>query len=166
MIDGLLAAARLQTGRAQSVTLDLGELVEAKVAEFEPLAAADEVTVEARADRAMVQGVEVALYRALANLVDNAHKAAPRGSSIVLGSGLTEGWAWMAVADEGPGLGGLDPDDRIGLGLSIVTQIAESHGGKLASFPGPDGKGTTQVVWLPTEVASETPPAAAPRVTG
>lgn len=166
MIDGLLDAARLQTGRAQSVTLDLAELVEAKVAEFEPVAAADDVTVVARADPAIVQGVEVALYRALANLMDNAHKAAPRGSKIVLGSGAVEGWAWMAVADEGPGLGELDPDDRIGLGLSIVTQISESHGGKLASFPGPGGKGTTQVVWLPTEDATGAPPGVAPRVSG
>lgn len=164
MIDGLLSAARLQTGRAQSVTLDLAELVEAKVAEFEPVAAADDVTVEARAAPAIVQGVEVALYRALANLVDNAHKAAPRGSRIVLASGSVGGWAWMAVTDEGPGLEELDPDDRVGLGLSIVTQIAESHGGELASFPGSGGKGTTQVVWLPTTNATETPPRVAPPV--
>lgn len=162
MIDGLLAAARLQTGRAQAVTVDLRELVEAKVDEFEPVAARDEVTVEARAAPAVVQGVEVALYRGLANLVDNAHKAAPRGSRILISSGSADGWAWIAVTDEGPGLERPDPDDRIGLGLSIVTQIAEGHGGSLATFSGTGGQGTTQVIWIPTDETSDRPPQQSP----
>lgn len=163
MIDGLLAAARLQTGRAEAVTLDLAELVAAKVAEFEPVAAASNVAVEAAVSPAVVEGVEVALYRALANLVDNAHKVAPAGSKIVLGSGVSGGWAWLAVSDQGPGLEELNPEDRIGFGLSIVTQIAEGHGGRLASFPGPGGGGTTQVVWIPIEgVAAADPPTESP----
>lgn len=162
MIDGLLAAARLQTGRAEAVTLDLAEMVEAKVAEIEPITAGRDVTVQAESSSAVIQGVEVALYRALANLVDNALKVSPRGSNIVVGSGVNQGWAWMAVADEGPGLHRSDPDDRIGLGLSIVTQIAESHGGELASHTGRGGSGTTQVVWIPTDQASERPPEDSP----
>jgi signal transduction histidine kinase len=162
MIDGLLAAARLQTGRAEAVTIDLAELVEAKVQEMEPIASAADLSVEARTTTAIVQGVEVALYRALANLVDNAQKAAPAGSRVILSSGEADGWAWIAVTDEGPGLEGQDPDDRIGLGLSIVTQIAEGHGGSLATFPGPQGNGTTQVVWVPTDKASGEPPKGSP----
>lgn len=162
MIDGLLAAARLQTGRAEAVTLDLAEMVGAKVAEIEPITAGRDVTVQAESSSAVIQGVEVALYRALANLVDNALKVSPRGSNIVVGSGVNQGWAWMAVADEGPGLHRSDPDDRIGLGLSIVTQIAESHGGELASHTGRGGSGTTQVVWIPTDQASERPPEDSP----
>lgn len=162
MIDGLLAAARLQTGRAEAVTLDLAELIEAKVAEIEPIAAGRNVSVQATASSAVVQGVEVALYRALANLVDNALKVSPPGSVITIGSGVSEGWAWMAVADEGPGLQRSEPDDRIGLGLSIVTQIAEGHGGALASFGGPGGSGTTQVVWIPTEEVSDQHPKSPP----
>ncbi len=162
MIDDLLSAARMQTGRAQAVALDLKELVEAKVSEFEPVAAADGVSVVADASTAIVQGVEVALYRALANLVDNAHKAAPPGSRVVLGSGSDGEWAWMGVTDEGSGLANLDPEDRIGLGLSIVTQIAESHGGALRTFAGPAGTGTTQVVWLPAGDVPGDPPENSP----
>jgi signal transduction histidine kinase len=162
MIDGLLAAARLQTGRAEAVTIDLAELVEAKAHEIEPMASASGVPVDAEASSAVVQGVEVALYRALANLVDNAQKAAPPGSRVVLSSGEANGWAWMAVTDEGPGLEGQESDDRVGLGISIVTQIAESHGGSLATFPGPQGRGTTQVVWIPTDRASDGPPKDSP----
>jgi signal transduction histidine kinase len=95
-----------------------------------------------------VQGVDVALDRALSNLVENAVRAAPAGSTVRVGSGQIGGWAWLAVSDSGPGLPA-NPGDRVGLGLSIVTQIAEAHGGELASFPGTDDRGTTMVVWLP-----------------
>ena len=162
MIDGLLAAARLQTGRAEAVTIDLAELVEAKVQEIEPIASAANVSIDADASPAVVQGVEVALYRALANLVDNAQKAAPSGSRVLVSSGEANGWAWMAVTDEGPGLGSHDPEERIGLGLSIVTQIAESHGGSLATFSGPGGQGTTQVVWIPSDESEGEPPKTSP----
>ena len=161
MIDGLLAAARLQTGKAQSVSLDLAEMVEAKATDFSPVAADRGVTVSAITTPAVVQGVEVPLDRALSNLLDNAQRVAPEDSTVRLGSGLVEGWAWMAVQDEGPGLPP-EPEDRIGLGLSIVTQIAEAHGGALDSYAGNDERGTTMVVWLPTDDATDTHPKANP----
>ncbi len=157
MIDGLLAAARLQTGKAQSVSLDLSEIVEAKAAEFVPVAADRGITVQADVARAVVQGVEVPLDRALSNLVDNAQRVAPEGSTVTLGSGVVEGWAWMAVQDQGPGLPS-EQEDRIGLGLSIVTQIAEAHGGALDSYADSDGVGTTMVVWLPSDDATGSHP--------
>jgi signal transduction histidine kinase len=161
MIDGLLAAARLQTGKAQSVSLDLAEMVEAKATDFSPVVADRGVTVSAITTPAVVQGVEVPLDRALSNLLDNAQRVAPKDSTVRLGSGLVEGWAWMAVQDEGPGLPP-EPEDRIGLGLSIVTQIAEAHGGALDSYAGHDERGTTMVVWLPTDDATDTHPKANP----
>ena len=161
MIDGLLAAARLQTGKAQSVSLDLAEMVESKATEFTPLAADRGITVRAVVSPAVVQGVEIPLDRALSNLLDNAQRVAPRGTTVRLGSGSLEGWVWMAVQDQGPGLPA-EQEDRIGLGLSIVTQIAEAHGGALASYAGSDDIGTTMVVWLPTEETTGKHPQANP----
>jgi signal transduction histidine kinase len=97
---------------------------------------------------AAILGVEVALDRALSNLIENALKVAPTGSEIEVSSGVVDDWAWFGVSDSGPGLPA-DPADRVGLGLSIVAQVAESHGGSLAAFPGSDGKGTNMVVWIP-----------------
>ncbi len=158
MIDDLLAAARLQSGKAQAVTVDLSSLIEAKAAEFSPIASAKGVNVEVLATTAMVQGVEVSLDRALSNLLDNALKAAPTGSTIEIGCGIVDQWAWMGVSDEGPGLADEDPGG-FGLGLSIVSQIAESHGGRMAPFS--DGP-TQMVVWLPTGDSVHAPPADTP----
>jgi signal transduction histidine kinase len=157
MIQGLLATARLQTGKAQSVDVDLVELVVTQVADFIPVAAEKKVDVRALVSPATALGVEVALDRALANLVENAVRAAPTGSTVDVGCGVVGGWAWFAVRDSGPGLPP-KPGDRVGLGLSIVVQIAESHGGALRSFPGSEEGGTTMVVWLPMTGGSESTP--------
>ncbi len=161
MIQALLATARMQTGRAESVRLDLAHLVEAKAEDFAPVAAERSVEVIGRPGAAEVLGVEVALDRALSNLVDNAIKAAPAGSAVLVTSGLRGEWAFLAVSDAGPGLPG-DIGDRVGLGLSIVTQIAESHGGAMSAFPGSDGVGTTMVIWIPTGAGQGAPPAVSP----
>jgi signal transduction histidine kinase len=159
MIQGLLATARLQTGKAQSVEVDLSALVASKVADFASVAAEKSVTMAGHPGPAVVLGVEVALDRALTNLIENAVKAAPPGSRVDVASGTRDEWAWLAVADAGPGLP-TDIGDRVGLGLSIVTQVAEAHGGSLASFPGNEGIGATMVVWIPLgDDASEVPDA-------
>lgn len=157
MIQGLLATARMQTDKAQAITVDLADLVDSKVADFAPVAAEKSVEIEGRPGQASVQGIEVALDRALTNLIDNAVKAAPEGSTVLVSSGMREGWAWLGVADAGPGLPD-DADDRVGLGLSIVTQVAESHGGALTSYPGRGGRGATMVIWLPTGAGGQNHP--------
>ena len=149
MIDELLAAARLQTGRAQAVTLDLAPLVQAKTDEYEPIASSAGVTLAARPQPAVVEGVEVAIDRALSNLLDNAVGVSGSGETVKVGSGVEDGWAWLAVSDMGPGLPEEPESGRIGLGLSIVEQIAGAHGGALAAYPNEGDRGTTMVVWLP-----------------
>lgn len=162
MIAGLLATARMQTGQAQSVQVDLAALAAGKVADFTPIAAQRQLTISGRTEPALVLGVEVALDRALANLIENALRAAPGGSVVIVGSGEVDGWAWFGVSDTGPGLPS-EPGDRVGLGLSIVTQVAESHGGSLAAFPGSNGKGTTMVVWIPVRTGELAgPPGSSP----
>jgi signal transduction histidine kinase len=115
--------------------------------------------LEAMADR-------TALKQALANLVGNAVRLAPDGTTVTLACGVTGGWAYLSVADEGPGIA---PEDhqlvferfgrvdghpepggerRSGLGLAIVRQIAERHGGSVA-LDSAEGAGSTFVIWLP-----------------
>jgi len=157
MINGLLAAARLQAGKAQAVTFDLAELVGAKALEYEKPAAERDVAVEASAAPVIVNGVEVSLDRALSNLLDNAIAAAPSGSVVRIGSGLVDGWAWLGVEDRGPGLPDEPDGGRIGFGLSIVSQIVDAHGGALESLQ-TEGGGTTMLIWLPTSASESEHP--------
>ena len=150
MIQDLLASARLQTGKARSVVVDLAEMARSKVTDFASVAAEKDVSIRAEPGAVTVLGVEIALDRALSNLVENAVHAAPAQSTVVVGSGAVEGWAWLGVRDSGSGLR-RETGDRVGLGLSIVTQIAEGHGGSLAAFAGNEGAGTMMVIWLPTD---------------
>ena len=161
MISGLLAAARLQAGKAQAVTFDLAGLVEAKALEYEKVAATREVIVESAAVSVIVDGVEVSLDRAISNLLDNAVKAAPNGSVVRIGSGLVDGWAWLGVEDRGPGLPEEPEGGRIGFGLSIVSQIVEAHGGVLDSLE-TEGGGTTMLIWLPKSAAKSEHPDSTP----
>lgn len=151
MIDGLLATARLQTGKAQAVTVNLAEIVAAKAAEFGKPLGEKGIALVATTETALVEGVPVSLDRAFTNLLDNAISVSAPGSTIHIGAGVVENWAWMAVADEGPGLPEEPEGGRIGLGLSIVEQIAAAHEGALVSSTRPWGGGTTMVIWLPTD---------------
>ncbi|WP_229074355.1 cell wall metabolism sensor histidine kinase WalK [Actinoplanes sp. DH11] len=107
-----------------------------------------------------------ALRRAAGNLLSNAVRLAPTGSTVTLGTGRTGSWLWLAVADQGPGIApddlprvfdrfwrgadgaGSSRDRRTGLGLAIVRQIVESHGGQVVAFS-ELGVGSTFVLWLP-----------------
>ena len=104
----------------------------------------------ARAGRCAELDVEL-FERAIANLVDNALKFCPRGSTVTLAAARRDGRVEVSVADDGPGIPAADlPQlfDRFyqsrssvapataeggrGLGLAIVKRIAELHGGDVA----------------------------------
>lgn len=158
MIEDLLATARLEARSSARVRLDLAELVSEAADEFAPRGAEQQVTVTANALPAEVEGVPQSLRRAITNLADNALNASPAGSRLVLASGVNDGWAWVAVADEGEGI---DPQivergSQNGLGLQIVRHVVEAHGGHLAAHRGKAG-GSIMVIWLPAAVESPPP---------
>jgi signal transduction histidine kinase len=155
MIDDLLAAARLEARSAARLTVDLADLVSESAAELVPRGAELGVTIEANPLPAVVEGAPEAIHRAIANLADNALKASPAGRKVVIASGSDGDWAWVAVADEGEGIDPAVVSEKsgAGLGLAIVHQIVDAHGGRLAAHRGEE-RGTTMVIWLPA-VATE-----------
>ena len=99
---------------------------------------------------------------------------------VTVAGGSRQGWAWVAVRDQGPGIGEEDavrvfdrfhrgPGEQSsgsGLGLSIARQIVESHEGRLV-LADRTGPGSTFVVWLPERAVAgaperRTPPAVDP----
>jgi hypothetical protein len=106
----------------------------------------------------------------VSNLLSNAVRLAPEGTAITVAAGSRQGWAWVAVRDEGPGIADEDRDrifERFhrgsgqlsqgsGLGLTIARQIVESHQGRLV-LAQRSGPGSTFAIWLPERAVAGAP---------
>jgi signal transduction histidine kinase len=167
-VDDLLRYARNEQAEMQREAVDLGPLVAEVAEEFRSPAATRSLRVEVAVpdEEVRVAGDRAALRQALANLLDNAVRLAPEGSTIEVGTGIDGPWAWIAVRDAGPGIpaedqplvfrrfwrGAAGDGPRgSGLGLAIVDQILVAHGGaaRVASEP---GRGSVFSLWLPREL--------------
>jgi signal transduction histidine kinase len=141
-IDTLLAVARRETDPgAESVDL----------AEIARDAAVDEADVRAPADLPRGEGDPEVVRRALAPLLENAHRHARRHVELVLSA--ANGRVQVAVRDDGPGVSpdlgerAFDPGVRgdgeaaggAGLGLALSRRLARSCGGDVTIGDGPGG---------------------------
>jgi signal transduction histidine kinase len=168
-VDELMALARTSAQPERRTSVDLAEVVAEVAQEYDAEAATRGVRLSRLGPSGLVvDGDRTALKRAQANLVSNALRVAPSGSVVHCRAGRAGGWLWFGVRDVGRGIA---PDDQAlvfrrawrdgaptaegdgqGLGLALVRQIAEAHGGtvSVASVP---GHGASFVVWLPDRSA-------------
>ena len=140
----------------------------------EGLFAQNGVTLEYRCDKESVVSAINAplLQQMLLQLLSNALKAAPKGSTVTLQLRLTGKNILLSVTDRGQGLPAdkgeallhlqrtPDPMDLSphgpGMGLPICRWIAESHGGSITLLSTP-GKGCTATVSLPNRASNNAP---------
>jgi two-component system, OmpR family, sensor histidine kinase MprB len=167
-------------GQLAEMTALINELVELARGETHPAEAedvrldllVDEVLARARRDYPQVDfvadlqpselhGVPSTIARAVSNLLDNAAKWSPPGGTV----DVTVREGQVIVRDHGPGI---DDDDLpyvfdrfyrsaaarklpgSGLGLSIVKQVAEAHGGRVAAERAEGGGTRMTLVIEPT----------------
>jgi signal transduction histidine kinase len=189
VVDDLMIVARAQSPSAEFADVDVESLLVELRDEYAPVAADRKLSIEvATAPRLAVRGDRISLERAVSNLVDNALRFAPEGSAVKLVAGRSADWAWVAVEDRGPGIASDDmeliftrqwrresrsgkavagnagtghakPAAGAGLGLAIVRQVAEAHGGRAKVYSQP-GRGAAFVIWLPGAMTSFAPGAA------
>jgi len=122
----------------------------------------------------IMEADDIRIREALDNLINNAIKFSPFHSRVEVALERREDWLHIEIRDQGPGL---TEDDRsrafgmyqrlsaqptggessTGLGLSIVKQLVELHGGRIAIESEPD-HGATFMVDLPALRASAPAP--------
>ena len=156
LVHQLLSLARTEAEVALT-PLDAAALAREVAREWTPraLAAGVDLGFEG-ADSLMVAADKLLLREALSNLIDNALRYAGRGSTVTLRATTQNGQPVLEVEDNGPGLKSEELDrvfERFwraselpggcGLGLAIVAEIAQRHGGtataRLAQTEAPKG---------------------------
>jgi two-component system phosphate regulon sensor histidine kinase PhoR len=151
LVERFLEQARAESGspalRIEEV--DLESLVHAAAAPFAQRAASAQIALEVRAHRpVIVEADEQRLSQVLVNLIDNGLRFTPRGGALTLDVDVEDGYAKIVIADTGIGIPHKDLPfiferffvaDRsrargisgAGLGLSIVKEIVDMHGGSI-----------------------------------
>ena len=151
--------------------IQLAPMIEEVLADLSPLAEKSGVTLSQTGDDLWITGSDVLVYRAIFNLVENGVKYNHPGGSVCVAASRREREAVVEVTDTGCGI----PEDfresvfqpffRVdksrsreyggaGLGLSLVWEIADLHGGSVWVEKSSE-KGTTIAVGLPTQQSTK-----------
>jgi two-component system sensor histidine kinase QseC len=168
LVEQLLILARLdhQSISAIRERVKLVKLVVEGVIDETPKAATKRVDLgmsDRADDEAIITGNPDLLKILIRNLLDNAVRYTPEGGKVNASVRLHEGHIILQVADSGPGI----PPERLkhvfdrfyrvegstqqgcGLGLSIVSRIAEIYGASINLTDGLDSRGLTVTVTFP-----------------
>ena len=176
MIDDLLDMARIVSGklRLDLQPVDLVSVIMSAVDVVTPAARARGVALGTSLDPAMAQlhGDQARLQQIVWNLLSNAVKFTDAGGRVQVELSYDARYAAIAVRDTGRGIA---PDllpfvfDRfrqgdassarreggLGLGLALVRELAELHGGRVVVESAGEGRGATFTVTLPVEAVAD-----------
>ncbi|MFI1095559.1 sensor histidine kinase [Streptomyces sp. NPDC020917] len=171
MVDDLLLLARLDAGRPLArESVDLTRLVLDAVDDARAAGPGHRWNLDLPEEPVSVTGDAHRLHQIAANLLANARAHTPEGTRVTVRLRQTAATTELAVTDDGPGIPEplrasvferftRAPQTRsghgAGLGLSIVTAVADAHGGSatVSSRPG----ATTFTVILPNDRAPQEP---------
>jgi signal transduction histidine kinase len=152
LLDDAVLASKAGAGELQEELLEFKEIVAAEVADRRAAGVCVEMSVANDAGTALL-GDRVALRRVVFNLIDNAVKYGQRAR---LSVSRDAQWIVLLVDDDGPGIAPdkrellLEPFVRLegsrnrqtggaGLGLAIVRNLIEAHGGQVRIADAPSG---------------------------
>lgn len=146
LINGLLALARADAASAESFeAIDLAGVVQDALDLYAPVAEDKNCRLIGNLGDTPMHGVRALLLHMTANLIDNAIKHSPPGSTVVVSTSSQGGSVHLSVRDNGPGIppeqrgqalrrfGRLDESRSTlgsGLGLALVQTVVRVHRGQ------------------------------------
>ncbi|PPQ37231.1 Signal transduction histidine kinase [Rhodoblastus acidophilus] len=168
LVDEILLASRLQAAEPTKEPVDLAGLLAEECAAFDV-----EAVLANPAAAPMVEGDPRLLKRLFRNLLENASvHGGPDAPEAMIASGESE--VRVSICDRGPGVSASDRETIFepfhqgrasaggaGLGLALVRQIAERHGGGVRCLPR-NGGGACFEVELPLFVRKDAPKGSQP----
>jgi len=169
LIDDLLDMARVLRGKLtlNTAPVSLSEVIESAIDTVQTAAIVKSIQINpVILDIVQVSGDEVRLQQIVWNLLTNAIKFTPSGGHIDILLEQIDNQAQITIIDTGKGI---SPDflpyifesfrqedasvtrkhGGLGLGMAIVYQLVEAHGGKVTADSPGEGKGATFTVRLP-----------------
>jgi PAS domain S-box-containing protein len=170
LIDDMLDVSRLLTGKLElsSEPVDVVAAVLLALSAVTPLAEKKNVTLEKSFERgaSRVDGDPTRLQQIFWNILSNAVKFTPPGGRIRVRLSATDSRIHIVVTDSGQGISpeflprvfdslsqqrGSSTREHggLGLGLSIVRQLVQMHGGTVRAESEGEGQGATFTVSLP-----------------
>lgn len=174
LIRDLLDVTRMASGKLsmQMAPVDLATIAVAAVATVRPAAEAKRIrmlvyTGDTGDTAASARGDALRLQQVAWNLMSNAIKFTPEGGTVCVVVEQLDGHAVLRVIDDGRGISPAflprlfqafhqeigDGHRGLGLGLSIVKQIVEAHGGSVRAESEGPGRGAAFTVALPLRTA-------------
>ncbi|MBW4491621.1 MAG: response regulator [Oscillatoria princeps RMCB-10] len=174
LIEDLLDVSRIIRGKLQlnAGPVDLVRVIEAATDTVEQAAEAKEIALNLRLDQTVgpIAGDADRLQQVVWNLLSNAIKFTPEGGRVDLRLERAGSAVEIQVSDTGKGIGPdflpfvferfrqADSSTRaysgLGLGLAIVRNLVELHGGSVSAYSAGLGLGATFTVRLPVRAVS------------
>jgi PAS domain S-box-containing protein len=175
LINDLLDMSRIITGkmRLEVRSVMLAEVIEAALDTARPAADGKGVRLQKVLDQTVtVAGDPGRLQQIFWNLLTNAVKFTPKGGFVRVVMQRVNSHVEVSVIDSGQGMspaflahaferfrqsdtGETQKTGGLGLGLSIVKNLVEMHGGSIEAFSDGPGKGSTFRISLPVEVVHD-----------
>jgi PAS domain S-box-containing protein len=174
LIEDLLDMSRIISGnvRLDVQGVELSEIINAAMEGVKPTAETKGVRLEKVIDRLVgpVSGDPARLQQVLWNLLTNAIRFTPKGGKVRVLAEVMQSHVEISVVDTGEGIspdflphlferfsqadGSAKRKHRgLGLGLSIVKNLVEMHGGTVRANSRGEGQGATFIIELPLRVA-------------
>ena len=168
LMDDLLDVGRVVTGKItlERRAMDLMAAARRAVATLRAAGVTERHDVSVDGRPVWVDGDTTRLEQVVTNLVSNALKFTPTGGTIRVWVGTEDGGAVLRVSDTGVGMGAellpriFDlfvqgdqlperPSGGLGIGLTLVRQLVDLHGGRVEARSAGAGQGSVFTIRLP-----------------